>query len=51
MILDEQDWKARAIADYLRQTRPSITQDVHMHRGEVRPAVATAFDEAMRVRD
>ena len=51
MILDQQSWKARAIADHLEQTRPSLMQDVYMQRGEVRPAGATAFDEAMRVRD
>lgn len=50
-ILDEQGLSGRQIADQLGHSRPSITQDVYMHRGEMHPAAAAAFDEALRVRD
>ena len=49
-ILDEQHLTARQIADVLGHARPSMTQDVYMHRGAVNPAAAVALDEALRVK-
>jgi integrase len=37
-ILDEQRFSAREIADVLGHSRPSLTQDVYMHRGAANPA-------------
>lgn len=45
-ILDEAGLTARQIADQLGHTRPSMTQDVYMHRGAASPAAAAALDAA-----
>ena len=47
-VLDEAGFSARQIADQLGHERPSLTQDVYMHRGATNPAAAAAFDEAYR---
>lgn len=47
-ILDGEKLTARQIADVVGHARPSLTQDVYMHRGEVSPLVAGALDAAFR---
>jgi integrase len=49
-ILDEQRFSAREIADVLGHSRPSLTQDVYMHRGAANPAAGAALNEALRPR-
>ena len=45
-VLDEQRFSAREIADVLGHSRPSLTQDVYMHRGAANPAAGAALKEA-----
>ena len=47
-ILDEAGLSARVIADQVGHSRPSLTQDVYMHRGATSPAAASALDAAGR---
>ena len=47
-ILDEMGFSAREIADMLGHSRPSITQDMYMHRGVANPRTAEALDQALR---
>lgn len=47
-ILDGERLTARQIADVVGHARPSLTQDVYMHRGAVSPAVAGVLDAAFR---
>jgi integrase len=54
-ILDEQRFSAREIADVLGHSRPSLTQDVYMHRGYMHrgaanPAAGAALNEGLRPR-
>jgi integrase len=49
-ILDDCRFSARQIADQLGHARPSLTQDVYMHRGAVSPAAAAELDDALRPR-
>jgi integrase len=49
-ILDEQRLSTREIADVLGHSRPSLTQDVSMHRGAANPAAGAALNEALRPR-
>lgn len=47
-ILDDAGLTARQIADQVGHSRPSMTQDVYMHRGATNPAAAAALDAAYR---
>ncbi len=47
-ILDEAGLSARVIADQVGHSRPSLTQDVYMHRGAASPAAAAALNDAFR---
>jgi integrase len=49
-ILDEQRFSPREIANVLGHSRPSLTQDVYMHRGAANPAAGAALNEALRPR-
>ncbi|OZM73563.1 site-specific integrase [Amycolatopsis antarctica] len=46
-ILDNARLTAREIADQLGHSKPSMTQDVYMGRGEISPAAAAALEDIM----
>jgi len=46
-ILDEAGLSARAIADQLGHSKPSITQDTYLGRGIASPAAAAALEQAL----
>lgn len=49
-ILDEAGLSARAIADQLGHSKPSITQDTYLGRGIARLAAAAALEQALSER-
>jgi len=48
-MLDEAGLSARAVADQLGHSRPSMTQDVYMGRKIANPAAAQALEHAFDV--
>ncbi len=46
-ILDDAGLSARAVADQLGHSRPSMTQDVYLGRGAVDARVAVALETAL----
>jgi integrase len=46
-VLDEAKLSARQIADQLGHSKPSMTQDVYMGRGNLSPEAAAALEDIL----